>query len=410
MPAIAELARGLPADGLLVAFSEGISGDLARELVTGDKPPPDVAFAFVLAPDGRPTLQRIGAIRSIAAIARAWYQDLRNPATDAQVVRRDGLQLRQTVLDPLLPPGSARHLFVVPEGELFRASFAALPDDGHGYLLEHGLRVHTLAEEGDLLAAASGSRGVLLAGAPELTTGATAVAGAQAACAPLLTSGFARLPNALHEIEALRALLGTDSHQRIDVLDGTAATKDRVIAALPQAGIIHLATHGFSVDGPCAATQGLRGVSLQPPGDAANAAAGALDTVSGLAFRGRDGGGAILGAGELSGLDLSRADWVALSACDSGIGPVTRNEGVFGMRRALRLAGARTVVMSLWPVDDAATADLMQALYRARFVDHRDVADSMATAMREVLSARRAAQLGDQPFYWAAFVSEGAWR
>ena len=80
----------------------------------------------------------------------------------------------------------------------------------------------------------------------------------------------------------------------------------------------------------------------------------------------------------MSAADLSHADWVVLSACDSGLGPIGRNEGVFGMRRALRLAGARTVVMSLWEADDATTADLMQALYRARFAEHRNVPDAMA--------------------------------
>ena len=118
----------------------------------------------------------------------------------------------------------------------------------------------------------------------------------------------------------------------------------------------------------------------------------------------------VLSAGELGTLDLSHMDWIALSACDSGLGPIGRNEGVFGMRRALRMAGARTVVMSLWQVDDAATADLMQNLYRARFVEHADVPDALATAMRAVVAARRAKGESDHPYFWAAFISEGGWR
>jgi CHAT domain-containing protein len=118
----------------------------------------------------------------------------------------------------------------------------------------------------------------------------------------------------------------------------------------------------------------------------------------------------ILSAAELAGLDLGRTDWLALSACDSGTGPIGRGEGVFGMRRAARLAGARTVVMSLWPVDDEATAELMEALYRARFVEQRAVPDAMAQAMRAELEARRDRGLATHPYYWAAFVSEGAWR
>jgi CHAT domain-containing protein len=80
------------------------------------------------------------------------------------------------------------------------------------------------------------------------------------------------------------------------------------------------------------------------------------------------------------------------------------------MRRALRLAGARTVVMSLWEVDDAATADLMRALYQARFAEHRSVPAAMGAAMRATLARRRAAGQSDHPFYWAAFVGEGGWR
>jgi CHAT domain-containing protein len=118
----------------------------------------------------------------------------------------------------------------------------------------------------------------------------------------------------------------------------------------------------------------------------------------------------VLSAGELATLDLGGVDWIVLSACDSGLGPVDRNEGVFGMRRALRVAGARTVVMSLWPVDDASTVDLMQSLYRARFVERRDVPEAMGEAMRSELARRRRAGLSDHPFYWAAFVSEGGWR
>ncbi|HEX6833803.1 MAG TPA: CHAT domain-containing protein, partial [Rudaea sp.] len=118
----------------------------------------------------------------------------------------------------------------------------------------------------------------------------------------------------------------------------------------------------------------------------------------------------VLSAGELGTLDLSHAQWVALSACDSGLGPIGRNEGVFGMRRALRLAGARTVVMSLWQVDDAATADLMRVLYRARFVDHANVPEAMAAAMRATIATRRSASQSDHPYYWAAFISEGGWR
>jgi CHAT domain-containing protein len=83
---------------------------------------------------------------------------------------------------------------------------------------------------------------------------------------------------------------------------------------------------------------------------------------------------------------------------------------VFGLRRAFRLAGARTVVMSLWPVQDQATRDWMAALYRARLEQRLSTIESVATAERELLAARRAAGQSTHPFYWAAFVAAGDWR
>jgi CHAT domain-containing protein len=99
-----------------------------------------------------------------------------------------------------------------------------------------------------------------------------------------------------------------------------------------------------------------------------------------------------------------------LSACDTGLGARLDDEGVFGLRRAFRLAGARTVLMSLWPVDDAATSAWMEALYRARLERKRDTVDAVADADLAVLASRR--ELGESlhPFYWAGFVAAGDWR
>jgi CHAT domain-containing protein/tetratricopeptide (TPR) repeat protein len=414
---LAELKRALPDDGQLLAFSEGIAQDSALLLAAGDKPAPEDWYAFTLAADAPPRLHRVGGIEALSAQIRAWYVDLRNPASDAERLRRNGLALRQSLLDPLAPLAAGRRLFVVPEGELFRVSFAALPDDAAGYLVESGTRVHTLSHENDLVLASTASANAaattLLAGAPAFPQrGSDAT---RQLCVRAAREGFLAIPNAARELEDLHTLLtAATPDARIELVVGAAATKDRVLAAMPHANVIHLATHGFSLDDSCAETEGVRGVSTVAATDDANATSNTA-TLSGLAFSGaRVARGlapvGVLSAGELGTLDLSHADWIALSACDSGLGPIGRNEGVFGMRRALRLAGARTVVMSLWQVDDAATADLMQALYRARFVEHRDVPDAMTLAMRQSIAARRAAHASTHPYYWAAFVSEGGWR
>ena len=411
---ISELAKNLPDGGRLLAFSEGIASDAAGALAAGDKPAPDLWYAFVLGADAKPKLQRVGSIDALSAQVRAWYARLRDPDADADTLRRDGLALRHALFDPFVGK-SDKSLFIVPEGELFRVSFAALPGEKHGYLVESGVRVHTLDHEGDLVLPASTTAHAttLLAGAPNFPQmEKEANVASRALCVRAARSGFAAIPNAARELDELHALLAPQD-ANVRVVAGADATKDNVLAALPQASIIHLATHGFSLDGSCADAGPARGVTLDAERNGTTVSSAA--TLSGLAFSGAEIAAGrepvgVLSAGEIGALDLSHADWVALSACDSGLGPIGRNEGVFGMRRALRLAGARTVVMSLWQVDDAATADLMQELYRARFVNHRDVPEAMTTAMLATLKARRAAGLSDHPYYWAAFISEGGWR
>jgi len=101
-------------------------------------------------------------------------------------------------------------------------------------------------------------------------------------------------------------------------------------------------------------------------------------------------------------LDLRGADWVVLSACHSGIGRTWAREGVFGMRRAFHLAGARSVIASGWAVADEPTRAWMLALYRAR---ERTASTGAAIrdACRSVLAERRKAGQSTHPFYWAAF-------
>jgi len=420
-PRIADLAAALPRDGVLVAFAEGVSRNAARIVNAGDVDPAEDLYAFVLRPDGAAKLLRVGRSEALFAQTRAWYAALRDPHSDEPGLRRNGEALRHDLFDTIGVAAQSEAMFVVPLGELYRLNFAALPGRGEGYLLDAGLRVHTLAHENDLLMPApdTATSRIVLAGAPQFAVpdrerAATRDSSARQLCAGVAEHGFAPIPGAERELEGLRGVLRAALGEAADVslIDGAQATKEHVLAAIDGAAVVHIATHGFSVDETCGAASSTRGVVLdrEQPVLAPETA-----PLSGLAFAGADVGSGhapigVLSAGELSAADLSHAAWVVLSSCDSGLGPIGHTEGVFGMRRALRLAGARTVVMSLWEVDDAATSDLMQALYRARFGEHRDVPDAMAQAMRSLLDARRAAHASTHPYYWAAFVGEGGWR
>jgi CHAT domain-containing protein len=99
-------------------------------------------------------------------------------------------------------------------------------------------------------------------------------------------------------------------------------------------------------------------------------------------------------------MDLSNTELVVLSACDTGLGDVLTGEGVFGLRRAFVLAGAQTLVMSLWKVPDEQTKELM-----INFYNHLLAGKSRAEALRH-------AQLNmkkkyPDPYYWGAFICQG---
>ena len=83
---------------------------------------------------------------------------------------------------------------------------------------------------------------------------------------------------------------------------------------------------------------------------------------------------------------------------------------MFGLRRALQIAGAGTLIMSLWPVDDEASREWMQQLYAARLQKGLGTAESAREASLRVLADLRARGRSTHPFYWAAFVAVGDWR
>ena len=95
---------------------------------------------------------------------------------------------------------------------------------------------------------------------------------------------------------------------------------------------------------------------------------------------------------------------VVLSACDTGVGEVKNGEGVYGLRRALVLAGAETQVMSLWPVSDEGTRDLMIGYYTAL-----QAGQGRSEALQQVQRQMLARPDRQHPFYWASFIQSGEW-
>lgn len=119
--------------------------------------------------------------------------------------------------------------------------------------------------------------------------------------------------------------------------------------------------------------------------------------------RGSDDDG-LLTALEAASLDLWGTKLVVLSACDTGVGKVKNGEGVYGLRRALVLAGSQTQVMSLWPVSDRETRRLMAGYYR-RLMKGEGRGEALRQIQLEMLKEAKPRH----PYYWAGFIQVGEW-
>jgi CHAT domain-containing protein len=321
----------------------------------------------------------------------------------------------------------ADRTFIVPDGAINLVSFAALPTSGQRYLVQDGPPLHYLSTERDLLPDLQpvAEHGLLLVGGPaydDSVSAARSVANGRRGCTPEGPLRFDDLPGTRVEVREIAALWSSrpDSARAagddVVVLSGRAATKRAVVDAARGRKILHLATHGFFLGecGPQAvgtrSVGGLVGQSRVMPGDTNPLLLAGLAFAGANAARGSSNDTGILTAEEVSALNLQGTEWAVLSACDTGLGQTTSGEGVLGLRRAFQVAGVKTIIMSLWSVEDRATQDWMVALYRARLLDRLDTIQAVRQASLTMLLNRRTRGLSTHPFYWAAFVATGDWR
>jgi CHAT domain-containing protein len=410
-----DLRRNMPAGSVLVSYVS--YQKYAEKIETFDKQPVVEYMAFVLHRESeRIGVYDLGDAQSIAVLVKRMRASANAEAQgggmgsvrNEREYREAGLELRKRIWDPLAKElQGAKLIFVTPDGVLNLVPFSALPS-GKGYLVEHGPVVHVLTSERDLLPAAGGGKkaGLLAVGSPSFelaqadappinipNENSSALRNAEITCEAFTSMEFPSLPGSLAEVKDISSVWKQwNAHETAQLLTGEDATRSRFLEAAPQSRILHIATHAFVLEKSCGNGNPL--------------------LHSGLVFAGanKSRNASILTAQQIASLDLRGVDWAVLSACNTGNGELKDGEGVLGLERAFRVAGAKSVVMALWPVDDRVTREFMRGLYGERFGRRATTADAVWSAAGKLLKERQAAGKSTHPWYWAGFVGAGAWQ
>ncbi len=212
-------------------------------------------------------------------------------------------------------------------------------------------------------------------------------------------TGFKDLPNTKDEIEKISVLF-KEKGFFVSLVSGRDATEESFkTLSNRNVGLIHFATHGYYYP-----TQN-KLESLSPVlGNEINSEMQNPLFRSGLLLAGANnphklGGNmdGILTAFEISNSDLHTVDLVVMSACETGLGDLKGNEGVFGLQRAFKMAGVRSIIMSLWKVPDLQTSELMELFYKY-YISGNSKQMSLTMAQKELRDKY------ENPFYWAAFI------
>jgi len=210
------------------------------------------------------------------------------------------------------------------------------------------------------------------------------------------------LPGTVEEVQKIDSLTSLDNWTNQIFLEEEASEEN--IKSLRNPRVLHIASHGFFtrdvIERYEHSESHSHNVFLRSGLMLAGAEGSIHDTESSVeVYSQREDG--ILTAYEVMNLRLEETELVVLSACESGLGDIRTGEGVYGLQRAFRVAGAKSLIISLWKVDDQATKELM-----VQFYDQWLKTGDKVKALR--LAQDHIRQIYQDPYYWGAFVMVGS--
>ena len=329
---------------------------------------------------------------------------------------KKGDSIYSLVWKPLLPwLTGVKKISIAPTGLLYRVAFNALPVDNNTYLIDkYHLRLYSsvrqVAEEKIPVATPIGTIDITLYGGIQFNAEDTLHRSEKEKTGSLpdeikrsMRGGsWNSLPGTLKEVNSIRQLF-SNNKKIPKTITGSAATEESLKKLNGHSpAILHLATHGFSLPNAgekrknnSASSENEFTLAANPLLRSGIIMAGANRVWNGAApIPGKEDG--IVTAYEISTLDLSNTELVVLSACETALGDINGTEGVFGLQRAFKLAGVQNMLLSLWQVPDAETAELMNLLYSNKLsgMNTHDAFNRAQETMRKKYP----------PYYWAAFV------
>ncbi|QIR41386.1 tetratricopeptide repeat protein [Tolypothrix sp. PCC 7910] len=333
--------------------------------------------------------------------------------TSVSRLQKAARALDEQIMAPIRPLlGDARHLLLSPDGQLNLIPFEALKDEQNQYLVQR-YAFSYLTTGRDLLSlqttAKASSNPVVFANIDYDQQDITVAAksrGSNQRSIDFANLKFDPLTSTLAEGQQIQKII-----PQTNIILGKQAT-EAAIKQLNAPRILHLATHGFF----------LPDKEVKPPSNDLNKQlekAPALNIEnpllrSGLALAGfnnrqnkqkTDTDDGVLTALEVAGLNLRGTELVVLSACETGLGDVKIGGGVYGLRRALVIAGSQTQLLSLWQVADDGTKDLM-----VKYYEKLRAGKGRHEALREVQLELLNNPEYQHPYYWASFIPSGNWR
>ncbi|MBD2355712.1 tetratricopeptide repeat protein [Tolypothrix sp. FACHB-123] len=320
--------------------------------------------------------------------------------------------LDEQIMAPIRPLlGDARHLLLSPDGQLNLIPFEALKDEQNQYLVQR-YAFSYLTTGRDLLSlqttAKATANPVVFADIDyeqqDTTVAAKSRGSENKRSIDFANLKFYPLAATLAEGQQIQKIL-----PQTNIILGKQAT-EAAIKQLNAPRILHLATHGFF----------LPDEEVKPPTNDFNQQLDKTPALnvenpllrSGLALAGfnnrqqkTDTDDGVFTALEVAGLNLRGTELVVLSACETGLGDVKIGGGVYGLRRALVIAGSQTQLLSLWQVADDGTKDLM-----VKYYEKLQAGKGRHEALREVQLELLNNPQYQHPYFWASFIPSGNWR